>query len=428
MRAPTQLQAPRPARAALLARLRPALLASAIVACGGSPTAAEAPEAPTGTSGPRLITEFVGFVDAARGMLVLRPQAAAQRSAGVIAQGLAEVNVVQDGVPSAGPDNSVELVTESTAIKTGAQGCGAFDAFSGMVTLRSFFPNSTLQNTYIELTRVTPIGHEACNSSPVPPGLEVSDALGLFAYGTIAAKGGASDHATREWKLLLPTTTNFGFIGRVMADVVSTVAVPTAFGRGADAYGQGSVPTTNFGASPLITTRSTPGNPPNNYKDYLRFDLSAAAAEIDLASASAATLSFAVTGRNGTVTFDFYGLPDGLPGDAASGWAELGLTFGNGPGNAGKGGADLSFFTTAPGDSNGNFLSSLGQQSVLNPAANATVSFSSAALLNWIKSDTNGLVTIALRRGDAAGIIHLHSKENTLGLAAPTLTVVGPRR
>lgn len=398
------------------------VVAIGLPACGGSaPTDLGATE----TTTRRVVAQFSGYVDAQRGTLVLEPMPATSGNVGVSAAALSEVSVVQDGVAGSGPDDTVELVTESTAIKSGADGCGAFNAFTGLVTLRSFFAAARLENTYVELTRVVPAGHEACNSAPVPPGGEVSDIYGLFAYGTIEAKGVAGDHQSREWKLRLPTSTNFSFVGRVMADVIATRSVTTAFGAGADTYAQGSVPSTNFGASPLVTTRSTPGNASNTYKDYLRFDLSALRSQVDLANARSASLSFVVTGRSGVVTFGFYGLLDGLPADAAAGWSELSLTYSNAPANVGKGTADLTFFTAAPGDAQGNYVTSLGQLSVTNSAAGATLTFSSPALLDLVRNDTNGLVTLALRRVDAAGIIHLYSKENTGGFAPPTLTVVG---
>jgi len=205
----------------------------------------------------------------------------------------------------------------------------------------------------------------------------------------------------------------------LQADVFT---VTTASGRGADAYVQGSVPTSNFGSSTVITTRDGPGNASNVYKDYFRFDLSNSG--FDLANATSVTFSFVtLTARTGT-GFGFYVVPDGQPGDAApstTGWTELGITYDNAPGNAASGTA-TGFITASPGDENGNFLSSVGTLSIDTTVA-GTVSFSSAGLLAAVMGDSNGLLTIALLRTDPNGIVQVASKENTGGYMFPTLQI-----
>lgn len=64
--------------------------------------------------------------------------------------------------------------------------------------------------------------------------------------------------------------------------------------------------------------------------------------------------------------------------------------------------------------------------STVTTGGGAVHSFSSTALTDLIKNDTNGLVTVMLRRTDTQGVLHLASAENTLGYAAPTLTVTAP--
>ena len=201
--------------------------------------------------------------------------------------------------------------------------------------------------------------------------------------------------------------------------------VTTARGQGADAYVQGSFPTSNFGDSAVITTRDGLGNAANVYKDYFRFDLSNSG--FDLANATSVTFSFVtLTARTGT-GFGFYVLPDGQPGDASpatTGWTELGITYDNAPGNPASGTA-TGFITASPGDENGNFLSSVGTLS-LDTTAGGTVTFSSASLLAAVRGNANGLLTIALVRTDTAGIVQIASRENTGGYAFPNLQINAP--
>ena len=113
---------------------------------------------------------------------------------------------------------------------------------------------------------------------------------------------------------------------------VLTESSTTGFGDGADAFTQGSFATTNFGASGVLTTRNQTGNAANNYKVYLRFDLSGMT--LDRSQASAVTLSFAsITARTG-VGFSLFALPDGMPGDLAGGWTESTIHYNNAPANA----------------------------------------------------------------------------------------------
>lgn len=161
---------------------------------------------------------FVASVDPQAGTMSLRSAAGL-----VTANALSVVPVVQDGVPGSGPANSVELVTESLGIVPG--GCGAgVDAFRGTVRLRSFYPGAILRNAHVEITQMTPSGHEACNSAPVPvvppPSEPVSNLLGLFSYGTLATSLTSGNSAVTPWSLRIVDDAPFTFWGRVVADVV----------------------------------------------------------------------------------------------------------------------------------------------------------------------------------------------------------------
>lgn len=210
----------------------------------------------------------------------------------------------------------------------------------------------------------------------------------------------------------------------VTACQAAVVSLTTAMGNGADAYAWGQQPDANFGSSGVVTTRNNPGNPANNYKDYFRFDLSSVSG-YDWANATSVTLQFSSHTTRTGVDWEFYGLPDGLPGDSLSGWTETGITYNNAPGNVADPYA-LGFITSAPGDENGNYLTSLGTLTGQNTGSGTVHSFSSSALLDLIKNDQNSLITIALRRLDNQGIVQLASKENSGNFQIPTLVIDAP--
>ncbi|MCX8156510.1 MAG: DNRLRE domain-containing protein [Verrucomicrobiae bacterium] len=204
----------------------------------------------------------------------------------------------------------------------------------------------------------------------------------------------------------------------------AVVSITTAMGQGADAYVWGQQPTLNFGSSGVISSRNNPGNPARNYKDYFRFDLSSVSG-YDWANATSVTLRFSSQRVLSGVAWEFYGLPDGLPGDAAGGWTESGINYNNAPGNVSDPAA-LGFITSAPGDENGNYLTLLGSLTGQTTGAGTVHNFSSSALLDLIKNDHNGLITIAVRRLDNQGIVQLVSKESTSGFLIPTLVIDAP--
>jgi adhesin/invasin len=189
------------------------VLVVATLASGCVP--ADPPPVAGGSTG-RVVATFTGEADLAAGTLVITARGASRGEA------LTELEVVQDGQPGTGPDDTVELVTEGAAAVAG--GCGAVDAFEGRVRLRSFYTSACLRNAYVEILQIAPSGREACNSAPAVPG--VSSALGLFAYGTLAKKGLAGSSASAAWRFRLPDATHFSFRGRIVADVVAACASP----------------------------------------------------------------------------------------------------------------------------------------------------------------------------------------------------------
>lgn len=204
----------------------------------------------------------------------------------------------------------------------------------------------------------------------------------------------------------------------------AVVSITTAMGNGADAYVWGQQPDDNFGDKTLVTSRNNPGNAANNYKDYFRFDLSSVSG-YDWANATSVTLQFSSQTSRSGVDWEFYGLPDGLPGDSLAGWTEMGITYNNAPGNV-PGVTDLGLITSPTGDENGNYLTLLGSLTGQNTGAGTVHSFSSSALLDLIKNDQNGLITIAFRRLDNQSIVQLASKETGTPWQIPTLLIDAP--
>ena len=206
-----------------------------------------------------------------------------------------------------------------------------------------------------------------------------------------------------------------------------TFTVTTAAGSGADCSIRGST-TTNIGASTSLNVRSYSSSTGSGiYKAYLRFDLRNSG--INLAQATSATLSFssATSKVYSNVGFDFYSLADGVVGDGLTGWAENTLIYSNAPGNP-VSKTDSTFITSTTGDSKGNYFVSLGQLTGQKSGAGVQYIFSSAALLNAIKGDSNGVITIGIRRVDTGSTVALASKENTnTSYLKPTLTIVAPR-
>jgi hypothetical protein len=159
----------------------------------------------------QALLEFTATVDVAAGTVTFLPDSAGPSGA------LTEQPIVQDGTPGVGPADTVELVT-TAAVQT-ADGCGTgVWSLDATVDLRSFFASVRLRNAHVEILSMTPTGREACNSAlEIPVGHSAQ--YGLFAYGNLDTLG----MATATWRFRLPSSANFTFRGRVVADPVTVV-------------------------------------------------------------------------------------------------------------------------------------------------------------------------------------------------------------
>lgn len=215
--------------------------------------------------------------------------------------------------------------------------------------------------------------------------------------------------------------------------VEQTVAeLTTADGDGADVYVEwGLGDDTNFNGSAnnpnleLKVQKHTTADATR--KTYLRFDMTTATTQIDQVD-----LVLEVRIEN-AVRISVYGLNDGASGDGApgsGGWDETTLTWNNAPAN-----------NTASADGVTSAATLLDTFDMIDTADHpsgpyALSSYDHAALLNFINSDTNDLVTFILTGSDSIGgdgglAANFWSKEHTpsggsAGDLAPLLLFNGP--
>ncbi|MDJ0853134.1 MAG: DNRLRE domain-containing protein [Myxococcota bacterium] len=209
----------------------------------------------------------------------------------------------------------------------------------------------------------------------------------------------------------------------------AALTITTADGVGADTYvrWREAEPETDTNYGDATTVRvldprilnSTAFS--NTRKPYLRFDLSAVGDDVVTAATLQLTYAGTATGELRDSEIQVFGLDDGDPGES---WGELDITWTNAPGN---------FQSCCNFD--GNVTSFLGEFTREGDLpAGEIVSFSSAALLNFLNADTDGQVTLMLagvgngqRPGSAAtGVFSAFTAKESATVAngtaqAPTL-------
>lgn len=211
-----------------------------------------------------------------------------------------------------------------------------------------------------------------------------------------------------------------GVIGvMVHCDAASAITTLTA---DADTFVQLGSATTNFGTSADLVVKDS-GSQSFTRKAYIRFDVSG----LPLDNVVAASLDLVVSGRSsGSSTqanypVQIFGLADA---NAGNNWIE------------GNGGADNLpvgeiTWNNAPANNTANngltaaatLLGGFTVPGTANPGD--LFSFSNAALLNFLKADTDGFVTFIVRRngGTSANNLSFASSENT-AQSGPRLNLV----
>lgn len=181
----------------------------------------------------------------------------------------------------------------------------------------------------------------------------------------------------------------------------------------------------------------------SNRKSYIRFDSSAVTGSV-----LSATLNLIVSVNNGggsnplnpdpqSFTLNVYGLNDGATaggGKLGEDWAESSITWDNAPANIASGTGAGQLVSTGSGTANGGQAVFLGQLDITtSDSVGAVVSFSNAALVNFLNTDTNGVVTIIISAqgwtggggtsSQSSANLGFAPKESTT-YAAPSLSVV----
>ena len=200
------------------------------------------------------------------------------------------------------------------------------------------------------------------------------------------------------------------------------IVLTTANGVGADAYVDNDpvARDTNFGSSDVIQIRNDGDNTDGFHRHgYVKFDINGI-------SSNFAAASFSVSLVEGFLSLDpeladeqdlpgfwdieIYGLNDDIDADQ---WSEAGINWNNAPGGNGSQNTFNPDFTL------------LGVVSALGKGAGDTLSLTGLALHDFIKADTDGYITLGLRRAnttatETSGV--LASKEYA-DLPAPALTL-----
>lgn len=199
--------------------------------------------------------------------------------------------------------------------------------------------------------------------------------------------------------------------------VTTTIAVPTSIGLGADTQIRRSNPTTNYGAGETVQIKRTAACcDALDIKTYLKFDIAAAIAAFD-----AATLLGIERLELVSYTFNT-GSPVRLFGltETNDDWAEGSIHWNNAPGNntgSATGMASSAIYlgrTGYPTSNDGDSFS----------IAQADLSSGTQALNTYLANDTDNVLSFALTRENAfSDGTGFYAKENTSGIAAPTLFV-----
>lgn len=218
----------------------------------------------------------------------------------------------------------------------------------------------------------------------------------------------------RDMSLLRGIAVGAILLSTTSASLAGLITVDTSVGQGADAFVTNQHRNSNFGADDYLLIRND-GPYGWNRQVYLRFDLNGVTDPIESASLDIDIIFNTLINSDPSLTnvwdIGVYGLLDSDPGNN---WDENTITLSNAPASSYYG-AD---FTSA--------FSYLGSFSLEGLTPGNTASFANSSLLDFINADTDGIVTLGLRRlntsrTDSSFVIA--SKENTTQ-AAPALTLL----
>jgi hypothetical protein len=194
--------------------------------------------------------------------------------------------------------------------------------------------------------------------------------------------------------------------------------VSTAYGRGKDSYIQSSGKAKNFGRDPFFRVKHSSHAPELNRKGYVGFDVgrfegeTIEDAELVL-SIEPSDLGFATLVPDST--FEVYGLTD----ESEDAWEESGVTWSEAPAHDPK---QEARHLPARGKA-----VLLGRFEIAQGVSRGTRSLRGAALLDFLKQDTNGVVTfIICRETDETtkdGLVHAFATKESGSNTPPLLRV-----
>jgi len=136
-------------------------------------------------------------------------------------QSIDQINLSQDGVTGSGPQNTVELVTNSTGYNADCP-IAQVNTWCANVTLRHFFTRP-LSHVFVQATDITLPNRNAINSDVPESGLDATK--GLWKYTAPAAStpgvlGLAPHHeGARDWVFSYPDDTDYSMQFRVVASM-----------------------------------------------------------------------------------------------------------------------------------------------------------------------------------------------------------------
>lgn len=199
------------------------------------------------------------------------------------------------------------------------------------------------------------------------------------------------------------------------------ISLTTADGSGGDTYvNRGSI-NASFDSSEVLLAGSKSGGDNSKVSvPYMKFDISgltglenATSASISLTLADALPVDF---------TFHLYALPDGLSPSIKEDFDAATLTFQTA--YLGTNGYGISYDNYGLNPNKNPPLVDLGEVTLLSGSTAGTdLVFSDAAILDFLKADTNGIVSVAIRSTTTDTTVSFYSSENLSGGTLPTLSV-----
>jgi len=205
-----------------------ALSTSALAGCAGAPDESGEPGSLTPPEAPPpessfVLAEFVAHARPKDGTLTIERIVRNEAKLGLGAQSIDDLNIVQDDNPGSGPQNTVEMVTNSVGYNADCPVTPNNNTFCGNVTLRHFYTQS-LSNVFIQATKIDPAtNHNAINDDPSEFGLDSTFGLWKYTNPSALEEGvlgqAPYNEGTRDWVFADPDGASTSIFLRVVASL-----------------------------------------------------------------------------------------------------------------------------------------------------------------------------------------------------------------